>query len=547
MAQCSKTPRRFLSGNDKQKVLSELKAGKPPLDVAAEFGISKTQVYSIRKKKCASIGKMLVPLCAKVASSRAKHPAIDRAVYEWFRSIRTLTGARKPLPVSRSMIKARALFEAKRQGVIDFRASDGWFYNWRWRCNVSKCTRLHGEAADVDLDAAEREMHVLRNALASYPASNVFNMDEAGLFYRAIPNRSYLAADEGDSRQVGRGRKAMKAKERVTIILCVNATGSCKMTPVVIGSAKNPRCFKRNPPSLPYYHQLNAWNDTINYNKWWDNVFLPAVRNTTQGPVALVVDGFSGHDDSCKDPLGQVKVFKFPPNVTSIYQPLDQGVIAALKVGYKSRLLGRLLETADRYDELQVLAKHLPAGHAGLQYGCQPHVGDAIMLLKEAWDSISPSTIAACWVHSKCLSVTDTAQIASECRTYNSKLVPMTIEAMCDKLSSLTLRSPSVVNMLATMDLAVLANAVQKVHDKATAILSEWLHLEEMGFIDVNDEGEDSDECQDAVDRVKLLNDALLLLQQLHSVGAKLDDRFMLDASRDLCLHIRSKEIPSAN
>ena len=44
MAQCSKT-KRFLSEKEKQKVLSELKAGKPPLDVADEFGISKTQVF----------------------------------------------------------------------------------------------------------------------------------------------------------------------------------------------------------------------------------------------------------------------------------------------------------------------------------------------------------------------------------------------------------------------------------------------------------------------------------------------------------------------
>ena len=213
----------------------------------------------------------------KVTSSRAKYPAIDRAVYEWFHSIRTFSGDRKPLPDSGAMIKAQASFEAKRQGIAEFSESDGWFYNWRWRCNVSKSTRLHGEAADVDLDAAEQEMHVLRNEFTSYPASNVFNMDEAGLFYRAIPNRSYLAADEGDSRQVGRGRKSMKAQEHVTIVLCVNAIGTCKLTPVVIGSAKNPFCFKLNPPSLPYYHQPNAWNDTVNYNKWWDEVYLPAV------------------------------------------------------------------------------------------------------------------------------------------------------------------------------------------------------------------------------------------------------------------------------
>ena len=113
--------RRFLSEKEKQKVLSELKAGKPPLDVADEFGISKTQVYSIQGKRCAFIGSVL--LYAKVTSSRAKYPDIDRAVYKWFRSIRTLSGARKPLPVSGAMIKARALFEVKHQGVAEFSAS----------------------------------------------------------------------------------------------------------------------------------------------------------------------------------------------------------------------------------------------------------------------------------------------------------------------------------------------------------------------------------------------------------------------------------------
>ena len=112
------------------------------MDVADEFGISKTQVYSIRKRKCALIGS--VPLYAKVTSSKAKYPAIDRAVYEWFRSIRTLNGARKPLPVSRAMIKARALFEAKHQGVSEFSASNGWFYNWRWRCNI--CFKKHSDS-----------------------------------------------------------------------------------------------------------------------------------------------------------------------------------------------------------------------------------------------------------------------------------------------------------------------------------------------------------------------------------------------------------------
>eukprot|EP00731_Ephydatia_muelleri_P017768 Em0010g866a len=187
-------------------------------------------------------------------------------------------------------------------------------------------------------------MQTLRLELNGYHPSNIFNMDEAGLFLRALPNRSYLLPDEDDVRKVGRGVKAMKAKERLTIIMCANALGTCKIVPVVIGAAKTPRCFKNNPPSVPYYHQRNAWNDSKLYKKWLNEVFVPTIRSFTKDPVALILDGFSGHDERCIDSLGQIRVFKLPPNITSVFQPMDQGIIAALKSGYRNRLLSRLVE-----------------------------------------------------------------------------------------------------------------------------------------------------------------------------------------------------------
>ena len=71
------------------------------------------------------------------------------------------------------------------------------------------------------------------------------------------------------------------------------------------------------------------------------------------------------------DHLEQVKVFKFPPNITSVYQPLDQAGIAVLKAEYKNKLLSkddrkRLLITTLN---LQVMARQLPPGCAGLDYG----------------------------------------------------------------------------------------------------------------------------------------------------------------------------------
>ena len=95
------------------------------------------------------------------------------------------------------------MHEAKSLSITDFEASDGWFGHWRWRHCVTKKVRLQGEAGDVDLPAAEREMQQIRDSLRGYLPANVFDMDKAGLFYRAIPNQSYLMPDEGDPRQAG--------------------------------------------------------------------------------------------------------------------------------------------------------------------------------------------------------------------------------------------------------------------------------------------------------------------------------------------------------
>ena len=150
------------------------------------------------------------------------------------------------------------MYKAKMRNIGTFKASDGWFARWRWRY-IAKSVKLQGEAADTNLEEAEAKMRVMRDAIASggYQACNVFNMDETALVYKTIPNRTHLLA-KGDKRQAGKGTNQMNAKDRLTVILHINANGACKLPPVIIGSAKNPRCFRRNPPKLPYYQQKKS-------------------------------------------------------------------------------------------------------------------------------------------------------------------------------------------------------------------------------------------------------------------------------------------------
>lgn len=61
--------------------------------------------------------------------------------------------------------------------------------------------------------------------------------DESGLFYRLLPDRTFVAANEKNAP----GRK--EAKERVTFLLCTNADGTYKIKSMVIGKFAKPRCF----------------------------------------------------------------------------------------------------------------------------------------------------------------------------------------------------------------------------------------------------------------------------------------------------------------
>jgi hypothetical protein len=267
--------------------------------------------------------------------------------------------------------------------------------------------------------------------------------------------------------------------------------------------------------------------------RWWHEVFLPEVQKLTSEPIALVLDGFSGHDEGCDNPLKQAKIFKFPPNVTSIYQPLDQGIIAALKVRYKGSLLAKLVETDADICRLQSLAQQLPAGCAGLKYGAPPHVGDALVLLKDAWDNISSSTIAACWRHSRCLSLLQLNDAASS-SDYNKRIENDAVYDMCQQLCSLKLSS----NLLSSMGLDAHKTDLK---NASMTMLAKWMHVEEQG-IDVDEDVDDDQLCMDeevqTQEKVSLLTNALKHVNKLHLVGVKLNDTKIMETARQLCLYV---------
>ena len=125
---------------------------------------------------------------------------------------------------------------------------------------------LHGEAGSVDKAAAEPSMERIRALVQEYGLEFTYNMDETGLFFKLLPNRAYVKKEDV---KVARGTKLMKAKDRVTLYVCTNGTGTDLFPLSMIGTAKKPRCFKNRRKKLQYWNQKKAWSDTKTYKKWF--------------------------------------------------------------------------------------------------------------------------------------------------------------------------------------------------------------------------------------------------------------------------------------
>ena len=268
---------------------------------------------------------------------------VDRELRRWYEIVNGL--GPDTLPLTMAVLQQRAREIGERLGVSGFAASTGFVRRWAARHNLVN-TSLWGTggSAATAVAAAQERMAQIRADLSAYEPDQIYNMDETGLFFRCLPNRAYVTA--GRRRRV-RGTKAMKAKDRVTLVLACNATGTHKIPVAIIGTAQVPVCFK--PPRvacpLPYFNQKSAWMDADVYEKWFTTVFVPAVRARTSLPVALVVDNCGAHS---KLEHPQIATISLPPNVTSVHQPLDAGIIAALKRRYKRRLLALVVEAFER-------------------------------------------------------------------------------------------------------------------------------------------------------------------------------------------------------
>jgi len=226
--------------------------------------------------------------------------------------------------------------------INGFSASNGYVRGFLKRYDIFNVA-MHGQDGAANLVAAAAAVEDIRRMLEAYPPDRMYNMEETRLLYRCLPSRSYVPRRD---RRHARGTKAMRNMERVTLVLCTNATGTHKLPVAMIGQAENPMCFRGegNACSLPYFNQKREWMDKHVYERWWNTVFLSAVHQRHKGAKSSqIMDNASTHDVNLS--AEDVEVNFRPPSSTALDQPMDAGVIASLMRRYKRRLLAILVRS----------------------------------------------------------------------------------------------------------------------------------------------------------------------------------------------------------
>ena len=98
--------------------------------------------------------------------------------------------------------------------------------------------KIHGETHIYNFDSVvEWRNSILPSILGKFSLNDIFNCDETGLFFKKLPSRTYEKKEASPL-----GTKIIN--ERISILLYANASGTEKLTPLVIGKYLKPRCFR---------------------------------------------------------------------------------------------------------------------------------------------------------------------------------------------------------------------------------------------------------------------------------------------------------------
>ncbi|XP_058793047.1 tigger transposable element-derived protein 1-like [Phymastichus coffea] len=394
-----KRAKKVMSLEDKMKILDSLRRGEKVVFLAQQYQVNESTIRTIRnnEKEIRETAEQVGVHGKTVKYVRSTNmEKMEDMLYIWIKD-----KTRQRVPLSSAVIREQALYYfdylnkeiSKTNEKIT--ASKGWFEGFKKRYSLHN-VKFSGESASADYKAATEFPKVFKELIAEkgYHASQVFNCDETGLFWKKMPNRTFLTKDENKAA----GFKI--SKDRYTLMLCSNASGTYKCKPLLVYKSENPRALKgKRKDHLPVFWQFNkkAWVTGTIMEDWISKSFMPEVQSFLKTEnldfkVLLLMDNAPSHPKNLSDAHPNLEVLFLPPNTTSLLQPMDQTVISTFKAYYLRRVLKNMIADINRIPAGQVD----PTGVVR-DYWKTFSILQSILIVQSSWEEVSSYTLNASW------------------------------------------------------------------------------------------------------------------------------------------------------
>ena len=229
-----------------------------------------------------------------------------------------------------------------------FKASLGWYQNWKRRHSVSlhaKTTLAQRLPDDMEEKVVQFHRFIkVATQRVGYPMSRIFNMDETPMRFELPSSRSL----EVTGNRTVPVKTCGAEKHSFTVVLAVAADGTKLSPKVVFKGVRTPRDLVV-PNSLCVSFHKKGWMDESGVKEWIREC-LPRTRNHEQS--LLVWNSFRAHlIDDVKAALRQRKidVAVIPGGLTPVLQPLDKCLNKPFKDSIRSKYLGWMISGPFEY------------------------------------------------------------------------------------------------------------------------------------------------------------------------------------------------------
>ncbi|CAI5929954.1 unnamed protein product [Closterium sp. NIES-64] len=257
-------------------------------------------------------------------------PELEQAMARWIAN-----AGPAGMPLTLQTIRDHVATMSRNMGIPpSFRCSIGWVRR-ALRYQGVRCRATQGEAASADMAAVRHAREKLPQLLTHLGVTprDTFNLDETALWLSVLPRRTYsngrIPGCKLFTHFISQLNGAMYAKGRKIVLLLDNASS----------------------------HMLRselAWSEIV-----------CGMRTTCMSNVRLVF---------------------LPPNTTTFTQPLNQGIIAAVKARYRQHWLRAFSALWNGDGATFAVARF------------RPNLRDVL-----AWTSVGARTIQRCWWRTGCL------------------------------------------------------------------------------------------------------------------------------------------------